>query len=47
MPMLPIQGVVPRVMFLAPLAALTLSFYEGFAKTLVSQRLNIPADQLL
>lgn len=41
------KGVVPRVMFLAPLAALTLSFYEGFAKTLVSQRLNIPADQLL
>jgi solute carrier family 25 S-adenosylmethionine transporter 26 len=40
------KGVVPRVMFLAPLAALTLSLYEGFAKQLVSQRTGIPVAEL-
>lgn len=40
------KGVVPRCMFLAPLAALTLSFYEGFGKALVSQRLDIPVADL-
>jgi len=34
------KGVFPRVMFLAPLAALTLSLYEGFGKALVVRRLN-------
>ena len=37
---------VPRVMFLAPLPALTLSLYEGFAKQLVSQRTGIPVAEL-
>merc|ERR1711934_1009551 len=40
------KGVVPRVMFLAPLAALTLSFYEKFAMLLVSSRLRVPLDTL-
>ena len=40
------KGVVPRVMFLAPLAALTLSFYEAFAKQLVSKRLDVPVSAL-
>lgn len=40
------KGVVPRVMFLAPLAALTLSLYEGFAKQLVSQRTGVPVAEL-
>jgi len=40
------KGVVPRVAFLAPLAALTLSFYEAFAKTLVAKRLDVPAADL-
>ena len=40
------KGVVPRVMFLAPLAALTLSLYEGFAKQLVSKRTGVPVEQL-
>ena len=31
------KGVLPRVMFLAPMAALTLSFYEKFAMLLVSK----------
>ena len=33
------KGVVPRVAFLAPLAAITLSLYETFGKALVSRRL--------
>jgi len=41
------KGVVPRVMFLAPLAALTLSLYEGFAKQLVSRRTGVPIASLL
>ena len=41
------KGVVPRVMFLAPLAALTLSLYESFGKTLVSQRTGTPVALLL
>jgi len=40
------KGVVPRVMFLAPLAALTLSLYEGFGKQLVSKRLGVPVASL-
>ena len=44
-PALP-QGVVPRVMFLAPLASITLSFYEKFAMLLVSARLRVPLDSL-
>jgi len=41
------KGVVPRVMFLAPLAALTLSLYEAFAKQLVARRLSIPVEELI
>ena len=41
------KGVVPRVMFLAPLAALTLSLYEGFAKELVSKRTGVPVALLV
>ena len=33
------KGVVPRVAFLAPLAALTLSFYEAIGNELVRARL--------
>lgn len=40
------KGVVPRVMFLAPLAAITLSLYESFAKQLVAQRLGVPVATL-
>jgi solute carrier family 25 S-adenosylmethionine transporter 26 len=40
------KGVVPRCMFLAPLAGLTLSFYESFAKQLVSLRTGVPAAEL-
>jgi solute carrier family 25 S-adenosylmethionine transporter 26 len=40
------KGVVPRVAFLAPMAALTLSLYEGFGKALVSQRTGIPVSEL-
>ena len=40
------KGVVPRVCFLAPLAALTLSLYEGFGKQLVSQRTGVPVAEL-
>ena len=41
------KGVVPRVMFLAPLAALTLSLYEAFGKQLVAARLQVPVEQLI
>jgi solute carrier family 25 S-adenosylmethionine transporter 26 len=40
------KGVVPRCAFLAPLAAMTLSLYEGFAKQLVSTRTGVPVAQL-
>jgi len=40
------KGVVPRVMFLAPLAAMTLSLYEAFGKAMVSQRLGVAASDL-
>jgi len=40
------KGVVPRVLFLAPLAALTLSLYEAFAKQLVANRLGVTAASL-
>jgi solute carrier family 25 S-adenosylmethionine transporter 26 len=40
------KGVIPRVVFLAPLAALTLSLYEFFAKQLVAQRLGVPVADL-
>ncbi|KAL1527788.1 hypothetical protein AB1Y20_009172 [Prymnesium parvum] len=40
------KGVLPRVAFLAPLAALTLGLYDSFAKTLVSQRLGVPVQSL-
>ena len=40
------KGVVPRIVFLAPLAALTLSLYEAYARQLVSKRLGIPASNL-
>ena len=40
------KGVVPRVLFLAPLAALTLSLYEAFAKQLVANRLGVAAASL-
>jgi len=40
------KGVLPRVAFLAPLAALTLSLYEVFGKMLVSNRLDIPTSEL-
>lgn len=40
------KGVVPRVVFLAPLAAMTLSLYEAFGKALVSQRLQLPVSEL-
>ena len=41
------KGVVPRVAFLAPLAALTLGLYEGFAKQLVSSRTGVPVALLV
>eukprot|EP00316_Scyphosphaera_apsteinii_P001699 CAMPEP_0119298684 /NCGR_PEP_ID=MMETSP1333-20130426/850_1 /TAXON_ID=418940 /ORGANISM="Scyphosphaera apsteinii, Strain RCC1455" /LENGTH=293 /DNA_ID=CAMNT_0007299855 /DNA_START=8 /DNA_END=889 /DNA_ORIENTATION=- len=40
------KGVLPRIAFLAPLAALTLTFYEVIAKQLVSRRLQVPASSL-
>lgn len=40
------KGVVPRVMYLAPLAAVTLSLYEAFGKKLVSKRLDIPVLEM-
>lgn len=40
------KGVLPRVAFLAPLAALTLSLYDGFAKALVSQRTGVAVADL-
>jgi len=40
------KGVLPRVAFLAPLAAMTLSLYEAFGKELVSKRLQVPASEL-
>ena len=40
------KGVIPRVIFLAPLAALTLSLYEFYARLLVSSRLNVPVAEL-
>ena len=40
------KGVLPRVAFLAPLAALTLSLYEAFAKELVAARLQVPVASL-
>ena len=40
------KGVVPRCMFLAPLAAMTLSLYEAFGKQLVSQRTGVPVAML-
>jgi len=40
------KGVVPRIVFLAPLAAMTLSLYEAFGKQLVSRRLNVPVADL-
>ena len=40
------KGVLPRVAFLAPLAAMTLSLYEAFGKELVSRRLKVPVADL-
>ena len=40
------KGVVPRVAFLAPLAAMTLSLYEAFGKELVSRRTGVPVAML-
>ena len=40
------KGVLPRVAFLAPLAALTLSLYEVFGEMLVSSRLEIASSEL-
>ena len=40
------KGVLPRFAFLAPLAAMTLSFYEGFGKAIVSKKLGVPASEL-
>jgi len=40
------KGVLPRVVFLAPLAAMTLSLYEAFGKELVSRRLKVPVADL-
>lgn len=36
------KGVVPRVCFLAPLAAMTLSLYERFGKEIVSRKTGVP-----
>merc|ERR1719217_1458613 len=35
------KGVVPRVCFLAPLAAMTLSLYERFGKEIVSRKTGV------
>ena len=40
------KGVIPRVAFLAPLAAMTLSLYEAFGKELVSRRTGVPVALL-
>ena len=40
------KGVVPRVAFLAPLAALTLSLYEAYARELVGRRLGVAPASL-
>lgn len=40
------KGVVPRVAFLAPLAAMTLSFYEYFGKRIISSKTGIPVADL-
>ena len=40
------KGVVPRVVFLAPLAAMTLSLYEAYARQLVAKRLGVEASSL-
>jgi len=40
------KGVIPRVLFLAPLAALTLSLYEAFGKAIVAQRLQVSVADL-
>ena len=40
------KGVVPRVAFLAPLAAFTLSFYEVYARQLVGRRLGVAPSTL-
>lgn len=40
------KGVVPRVIYLAPAAALTLTIYDSIASSLVSQRLNISVKDL-
>eukprot|EP00871_Galdieria_phlegrea_P002994 jgi/Galph1/3696/GphlegSOOS_G2363.1 len=42
------KGVVPRVMFLAPLAAITLSLYEGISRNLIQrkrQRLRVSFNE--
>jgi len=40
------KGVVPRVIYLAPSAALTLTLYDSIARYLVSERLHIPDEDL-
>ena len=40
------KGVLPRVAFLAPLAAMTLSLYEAFGKELVAKRTGVLASEL-
>ena len=37
------KGVIPRIAFLAPMASLTLSFYESFGKAIYSKRLAAEA----
>jgi hypothetical protein len=40
------KGVVPRVVFLAPLAAMTLSLYEAYGRRLVGTRLGVDPKNL-
>jgi len=40
------KGVLPRVAFLAPLAAMTLSLYEAYARELVGRRLGVEPASL-
>ena len=40
------KGVVPRVVFLAPLAAMTLSLYEAYGRRLVGTRLGVDPKSL-
>jgi len=40
------KGVLPRVAFLAPLAAMTLSLYEAYARQLVGRRLGVAPSSL-